>query len=72
MIAWMRRHIEQYKFLTEARGQHYDRLYIDQNGKLCRELLFVEEEGWNDDQYPYDIDDDEEWDYSDDMEDGTP
>jgi hypothetical protein len=31
----------------------------------------VEEEGWNDDQYPYDIDDDEEWDYSDEMEDGS-
>jgi hypothetical protein len=68
MIAWMRRHIEQYKFLTEARGQHYDRLYIDQNGKLCREHLFVEDEEWNDDENPYD---DEEWDYSDEMEDGS-
>ena len=68
MIAWMRRHIEQYKFLTEARGQHYDRFYIDQNGKLCREHLFVEDEEWNDDENPYD---DEEWDYSDEMEDGS-
>jgi hypothetical protein len=68
MIAWMRRHIEQYKFLTEARGQHYDRLYIDQNGKLCREHLFVEDEEWNDDENPYD---DEEWDYSDEMEEGS-
>ena len=68
MIAWMRRHIEQYKFLAEARGQHYDRLYIDQNGKLCREHLFVEDEEWNDDENPYD---DDHWDYSDEMEDGS-